>query len=225
MLKSTDDEKSVRSIEKLMSVPNWTIFYQDSLVQLLSKMVVIAGIEAQVLAAANSGNFTGALLDAIGDIPDDAPDHPAALPVAFAMIGNLDAIAHYSLSINDMIVACRDRGDIQALFNALSVDSLISTMPFFQASLRWGQLAGDHSLGAEIFTAIRGPHKKRSIYPVLRWAEYLLRDQGALESCTQDEIHELIVMHLKLYGDDNQLKDSKKSLFMLFRKWQKEAGI
>jgi hypothetical protein len=211
--------------EKLMKISNWTPLYQDTLVELIAKITVVAGFGDQLIQAAASNQPIDALLDALQDFPDQVPEHPAAMPLAFAMIGNLDAIARYSRSINDMLRACRENGDIEALFDALSVDSYISTMPFFQAALRLSQLSGDADVAEEIFNKIKGPHKKRLVYPELRWAEYLLRDQGAFEACTQNEIHQLIVDHLKLYDDDSVLKDSKKSLFMLFRKWRKEAGI
>jgi hypothetical protein len=219
------DDQWWPAVERLMKVPNWTPFYQDTLVELLGKIAVVGGFSAQLIQAAASSQPVAALMDALDEFPDDAPEHPAAIPLAFAMVGNLDAIARYSRSVNDMLRACREEGDIDALFDALSVDSYISTMPFFQAALRLGQLSGDSDAAEQIFRSIKGPHKKRLVYPQLRWAEYLLRDQGAFEACTQDEIHELLVVHLKLYGDDVELKDSKKSLFMLFRKWRKQAGI
>lgn len=220
-----EEDRWLSAVEKLSAVPNWTVFYQDSLIELVAKIIAITGLQEKVMEALASSNAVDALLDAVGELPDEPPEHPAAIPLAMALVGNLDAIAHYSRSINDMIRASRERGEIRPLFDALSVDSLISTMPFFQAAIRLGQLAGDPSTAEAVLTAIKGPHKARLIYPVLRWAEYLLRDQGAFEACTQDEIHELLVVHLRLYDDDSRLKDSKKSMFMLFRKWRNEAGI
>jgi|GEM_PF-3408625 len=208
-----------------MKIPNWTVFYQDTLLELLGKIAVVTGTVDQLKEAAASANPIDAVAAMIDKLPDEAPEHPAAMALAFAMVGNLDAIARYSRSINDMFRACREKGDIEALFDALSVDSCISTMPFFQAALRLGQLTGDSEAAEAIFARIKGPHKKRLVYPELRWAEYLLRDNGAFEVCTQDEIHELLVEHLKLYDDDSKLKDSKKSLFALFSKWRKQAGI
>ena len=141
------------------------------------------------------------------------------------MIGNLDAIARYSRSINDMLRISRENNDPKPLFQALSVDSYISTIGTVQAAMRLEQLSGSSQIADVVFKSIKGPHKKRLVYPKLRWLEYLLRDQNAFESCTQEEIHVLVVNHLKLYDDDTKKKDSKKSLFMLFRKWQQEAGI
>lgn len=220
----TDDAKWLEAFQKLLAVPNWTVFYQDTLLQLLEKMVVVSGLTGTLKEAAAASNPVAFLIDALDSIPDNAPDHPAALPLAFALIGNLDAIACYSRSINDMVRAAK-QGDIESLFAAVSVDSMVSTMPFFQAALRLGQLSGDHSMADQLFKAIKGPHKKRFEYPELRWTEYLLRDNGAFEACSREEIYTLVVEHLKLYDTEGGNEDAKAGLFKLFRTWQKQAGI
>lgn len=219
-----DEDKWWEAVQKLIPVANWTPYYQLTLVELLARIAVISGIADTLVAAVNSGAPATFLLDAFDDIPDIAPDHPEAIPLAFAMIGNLDAIARYSRSINDMMVACKE-GEIEALLQALSVDSYVSTMPLFQASMRLGQLSGDSSAAEDVFKAIRGPHKKRADYPDLRWAEYLLRDQGAFASCSKEEIYELIVERLAIYDPKGEKKDAKSALFKLFRTWQLQAGI
>ena len=222
---SDDPEHWVKSVAELMKVPNWTIFYQDSLQVLIAKIAVVAGFSEQLVEAANSEDPAAEFLKSFKNIPEEAPDHPAALPLAFAMIGNLDAIARYSRSINDMIEQCKSTNDVSPLFDALSIDSAISTMPFFQAALRLGQLSEDPSSAEEIFRRIKGPHKKRLDLPKLRWAEYLLRDQGAFETCTREDIYELCVEHLKVYDPSGTKRDAKAALFSRFRTWQKEAGI
>lgn len=191
---------------------------------LLAKIAVVAGLGPKLAEAVNASNPAAFMLDAVDVLPDEAPDHPAALPLAFAMIGNLDAIACYSRSVNDMIEQARN-GDAEALFAALSVDSMVLTMPFFQSALRLGQLSGDASFAEQVFAAIKGPHRKRFEYPELRWVEYLLRDQGAFEACSKQEIYELVVEHLKVYDVSGVKEDAKAGLFKLFRTWQKQAGI
>lgn len=219
------DERSWNdAFEKLISVPNWTHFYQDSLLVLLAKVAVVSGLSPKLAEAVDAPSPVSFLLDSVDHLPDEVPEHPAALSLAFAMIGNLDAIACYSRSINDMIEQAKN-GDIDSLFAALSVDSLVSTMPFFQAALRLGQLSGDPSAAAEVFAAIKGPHKKRFEYTELRWVEYLLRDQGAFDVCSKQEIYELLVEHLKIYDISGQQEDAKAGVFKLFRSWQKQAGI
>ena len=156
-------------------------------------------------------------------IPDELPDHVLAMPVAWALHANLEAIARYSRTVNDMLAAAM-RDDEQALFDALSVDSHLVSLPGCLAALRLGQLYRDDSFADAVFKAIKGPHKRRLVYPKLRWAEYLLRDGGAFDACTEDELFDLIVVRLKLYGGDAEHKDAKKALFSLFRKWRKEAG-
>jgi hypothetical protein len=219
---ASSEDKWLASVQKLMAVQNWTPFYQITLLELLGKMASLTGILDELVEALKAPDPTAAILDI--EVPDDPPDHPAAMPLAFAMVGNLEAIARYSRSINDMILACRG-GDLQALFDALSVDSYVSTMAFFQAAMRVGQLSGDAEAAASIFKSIRGPHKKRFDYPELRWTEYLLRDQGAFEACTREEIYDLVVVHLGIYDPAGKKKDSKAALFTLLRAWQKQAGI
>ena len=219
-----DEQKWCDALAKLMAVPNWTVFYQDSLLVLLSKISVVAGFSSKLSEAVSADRPVAFLLEAANELPDEAPDHPAALPLAFAMIGNLDAIACYSRSINDMVEQAKN-GDVAVLFSALSVDSTISTMPFFQAALRLGQLSGDTSFAEDVVASLKGPHKKRYEYVELRWAEYLLRDQGAFEACSKDEIYELVVEHLRLYDKSGTKEDAKAGLFKLFRTWQKQAGI
>lgn len=218
-------EVAWRRISKLASVPNWVTLYNCPLLDLFGKFMAVTGTaEAIQKAAASSDPYT-AIAEAIGAIPDEAPDHPAALPLAMACVANLEAVAHYSRTIYDMLTALRERANFDALGQALSIDSVVITLPICQAMLRYGQLSADTSFAQELLGAVTGPHKKRLVYPKLRWAEYLLRDCGAFDACTQDEIYELVVVHLKLYGDDAEHKDAKKSLFALFRKWWKEAGI
>ncbi len=220
----SDEQKRAEALAKLIAVPNWTVFYEDTLVLLLAKIFAVSGLAPVLHEAVDAPSPTSVLREAVDAMPDDAPDHPAALPLAFAMIGNLDAIACYSRSINDMIDSAK-KGDVGSLFAAVSVDSMISTGAFFQATLRLGQLSGDPTAAEALFRAIKGPHKKRFEYPELRWVEYLLRDQGAFEACSTEEIHELVVEHLKVYDVTGQNEDSKAALFKLFRTWQKQAGI
>ena len=219
-----DEEKWLESVQKMLQVPNWTVFYQDNLNTLLAKLIAVTGLSDAVVAASRSADPAHLLLDSLDTLPDEPPEHPAFMPLAFAMVGNLDAIARYSRTINDMFESAK-RGDISSLFVALSVDSMISTMPFFQAALRLGQLSGDATAAEEIFKTIKGPHKKRLAYPELRWTEYLLRDQGAFHASTKEEIYKLVVEHLRVYDVKGAKDDSKAALFKLFKTWQKEAGI
>lgn len=220
-----DPEVTWRRISKLASVPNWVTLYNCPLLELFEKFVVVTGTSEAIQRAAASADPYATIAEAIGATPDEGPDHPAALPLAMACVANLEAVAHYSRTINNMLSAFRERADFDALGQALSIDSVVITLPICQGMLRYGQLTADSSFAQELLGALTGPHKKRLVYPKLRWAEYLLRDVGAFDACTQDEIYELVVVHLKLYGDDDEHKDAKKSLFALFRKWWKEAGI
>lgn len=223
--KSRDPANWLESIEKLATVPNWVLLYDRTLVELVARLVSITGTTEALVKAAQEGRVVDGMLEALDDLPDEAPNHPDAMPLAFAMIGNLQAIAIYSRTVNDMLKSCRETGDLSSLFDAVSVDSIVITLPFFQAALRMGQLSGDATAANDIFSAVKGPHRKRLIYPELRWAEYLLRDQGAFEACSKEDLYDLIVVHLKLYDPTASKLDPKAGLFKLFRSWQKQAGI
>ncbi|MFT3806054.1 hypothetical protein [Arenimonas sp.] len=224
MFDGLSEQQLKNGVTKLAEIPNWVGFYQLSLVQLIAYMLVESGFKDELLRAAQSDDPISVVTSLIESLPEEAPEGSKAIPAAFAMIGNLDSISRYSRSINDLLRDAREKQDVGAIFKALSVDSYISTLPAIQVVMRMGQMAGDGSFAEVVFKAIRGPHKKRQVYETLRWAEYLLRDQGAFLACSQDDIHDLIVNRLHLYDDDTKKKDSKKALFMLFRKWQKEAG-
>jgi len=94
-----DDEKIGAFVGKLVQVPNWINFYNDTLVELIAKIAIAAGLSDKLIAGATSAEPTVEILNLIDELPDEAPEHPAAMPLAFAMIGNLDAIATYSRSI------------------------------------------------------------------------------------------------------------------------------
>ena len=83
------------------------------------------------------------------------------------------------------------------------------------------QFQGEHVALAEFLGIVaQGPHKGRIPYQELRWMEYLLREQGAFRACKQQEIFDLLVRDLKVYGNDSDHADAKKALFALFRKWR-----
>src|SRR5688572_5334234 len=94
-----DEEKWWETVQELIPVANWTSYYQLSLIELLARIAVVSGVGDTLVAAASAKDPTSFILDAVESIPDTPPDHPEAIPMAFAMIGNLDAIARYSRSI------------------------------------------------------------------------------------------------------------------------------
>lgn len=223
--KWTSEEEWFAAVAKLAVIPNWTGYYQISFLQLIGKLADVSGISDSLISAFRSDDPVGEVLEIMGSMPDDPPDHPEARSIALAMVGNLDSIARFSQSINDLLLAFREKLDIDALFKAISVDSLLTTMPFVQAALRVGQLSADSSAASDLFKAAKGPHKKRMEYPELRWLEYLFRHAGAFSSCSREEIYRLVSEHLRLYDPMGRQEDGKAALFSLFRAWQIEVGI
>lgn len=217
-------ERYARIVRFFSSVPNWANYYTRPFLELLGVVVGSAGLSEVVASAAKSPEPQIAFIDAASTTPLKEGLSPSVMSAAFAMIGNMEAIGRYSMSINDMLRLAAERNDPQLIRQAISVDAYVLTLPMVIAQLRIGQMFGDMS-GPEIFiSGLRGPDKRRAVYTKLRWLEYLLREMGAFEACTEAEIHDLVVTRLGLYDDDTKLGDSKKALAALFRKWQKAAG-
>jgi hypothetical protein len=208
--------------------PHWGQFYQLTFAQVVALMGQITGTIDLIVDAANSEYPSDLLVGELSSRLDasEPGDDPRTLPLVLTLIANLDSIARYSLGVNDLLRRASRNGCVESLARAASMDTGVLALPQAQLLMKSLQMSGSTKELASFLQAVaHGPHKTRLVYPELRWAEYLLRDQGAFDNCTQDEIHELIVVHLKLYDDDSKLKDSKKALFMLFRKWRKESGI
>lgn len=218
---SEEPDNLEERLKNLAAIPNWVELYRRPLLEIFAMIAVVTNTVPDLEHVAASEDKIEALAKMVKAIPDEVPDHPLGMPLAWVLLANLDAVARYSRTVNDMLAAAA-RGNGQAFFDALSVDSQLVSLPGCLAALRLGQLHRNHFFAEAVFASIRGPHKRRSIYAKLRWAEYLLRDQGAFEACTQDELYELLVIRLELYGEAEH-KDPKRSLFELFRKWKKAA--
>ena len=213
--------------KRVAAAPHWGQLYGLSLTQLLALLLKMTGTVDAFLSIAKSSNATEALLR---DFPAELekvelPDDPLAIPAILALIANLDSISRFSLTIHDLLERVKERHCVLSLARAASVDTGVLALPPAQLYMRSLQMAGETEALATFLRSVGGgPHKGRDVFLELRWAEYLLRDQGAFEECTFGEIHDLLVKRLRLYEDDGTLKDSKKSLAMVIRKWRKEAG-
>lgn len=222
---STNPDSFGRMVGYIASIPNWAHYYKYPTMTLLQMAIGAAGVSDIVASAAKDPEPQAAFIDAVNSLPDEGPEPSAAvMSIMFAAMGNAEAIASYSMSIYDMLKLSASRNDPKLIRRAISIDAYVLTLPLVISQLRIGQLIGNME-GPEFFTSgLRGPDKRRDVYTKLRMVEYLLREMGAFDSCSEREIHELVVDHLGLYDDDTRLGDSKKALFALFRKWQKSAG-
>lgn len=210
------------SVGNIVDIPNWAPLYELELVRLIAVLVTQSGFSKEFVAAAAGG--VGPLIDLSEQLSEGPAPSRDALPAAMAMLGNLEAISVYSRGINDMVKAAKE-GDLEALVQAASIDSYVLCFPFFLAGMRVDQLSGQSDFTNVVMRSLAGPHQRRYEYVTLRWAEYLLRDQGAFEACSREEIYVLLVEHLKMYDPSGTKKDPKAALFAMFKKWQKQAGI
>ena len=221
-----DPDQWANSFEKLVGIPNWVVLYEQDLLRLACTLIAHSGLEDGFVQAARAGG--DALLQFVETLaeipPPDEKTLADTLPAAMAMLGNLEAIAVYSRSVNDMVKAAK-AGDYAALGEAVSIDAYVLCFPFFLAGIRIDQLSNQTEFAKDVFRAVCGPHRRRYEYSTLRWAEYLLRDQGAFEACSREELYILLAHHLKLYDAAGTQEDAKSALFAMFRKWQKQAGI
>lgn len=213
--------------ERLAQGPSWAHLYQLPFEQVIALFAKMTGTLELIIESARSDCPSDAVMR---DLPvalesQELPSDPLALPLILVLIANLDSISRYSLTINNLMERVRHHQCVESLSRAASVDTGVLALPQAQLFMRSLQIAGEYRELSDFLRSVgSGPHKGRAVYQELRWAEYILRDQGAFESCTHDEIHDLIVYRLRLYDDDRKLKDSKKSLFMVFQKWWREGG-
>lgn len=205
--------------------PNWANYYLVPFEHLLAKFAIIAQVE-QVLLATAAEEFPADHVGALQSHLDSAEPNDAReiVPLIFALIANLEAIGLFSLSMTDLMNRVRETGCETSLLRAASIDSGVLSLPpaqFYFKALQFCGMSGE--LARALKCVARGPHKRRAPYQELRCLEYMLREQGAFEACTQVEIHSLLVDHLGVYGNDDEHENSQKALFALFRKWRKEA--
>lgn len=210
--------------KKVAASPMWAHYYLEPFEVLLARFAVLASA-GEVVKSIASKEFPadhvdaelGAHLEAV-----DSPDDPKLIALLFALMANLDAIALFSCTMSDLVLQATKNGLLQPLARAASVDVGVLSLPGAQLAMKAMQLGGDSTMLLDFLSHVgQGPHRARSPYQEVRWVGYLLREQGAFECCSHDEIHELIVNGLGIYGGDMEHKDSKKALFALFRKWRR----
>lgn len=218
--------KSLDYVSKRFSEVSWWPLYELSFSEFAVFQADIMGLNEVLRAAANSESPSDAFLSLISEFDfEETPPRGReveGIAVAIVMMKNLESVAHYALSMHDLIaqVSASNHG-MAALRRAASIDIAVFALPRVQALLSAMQIAGSaerKSLLSVQRSAALGPHKNIK-HRELRWLEYILRDRGAFDVCSQDEIHDLLVNGLRLYPDEDAAS-SKESLFKLFGKWR-----
>jgi hypothetical protein len=212
---------------KLAQNPAWAHYYLEPFATLVARFAILSGTGGVISRIAQDefpadrleAELTPALEHA------EPSDDSALIPLMFALLANLESIARYSCTMSDLIRRFRERACVHSLARAASIDVGVLALPATQILLKSLQLAGDSASLADFLRGIaQGPHQARAPYQELRWIEYLLREQQALGVASNEDIYQLVVHGLRIYGDDSEHKDSKKALFALFRKWQREQA-
>jgi hypothetical protein len=212
--------------EELGKNPTWANFYLQPFVHLLARFAVMSNTAEAITELAKrefpSDHVKDELYSKLDEV--EPPDSPLLIPMFLAVLGNMESITRFSCTLDELLVKAA-AGDVDALAKAASIDTGVLSLPICQLPLKLLQLTREHSsLRAFLASVAQGPHQGRIPYQELRWVEYLLREQGAFEACTQTDIYELIVDGLKVYGDDSDHRDAKKALFATFRKWRKQLA-
>ena len=214
-------------LAELAKAPNWAVYYQESFETVMARFFIMTQSVEMIskLAEQEFPSDTAKLEVDEYFKGKETSEHPQFLSLFFAMQGNIEAITRFSCTMNDLLKRFENDQCIESLAKAASIDTAILSLPASQRLMKFLQFSGKTEALLEFFRFVgKGPHKTREPYQDLRWAEYLLREQKAFDVCSQDEIFDLLVNGLKIYGNDGEHKDSKKALFMLFRKWRKESG-
>jgi hypothetical protein len=216
-------------VSRLDGAPAWWHLYTISFEEFGVFQTKVMGIANIVAAAAATDSPTDDFVREMKNVklPDAPPEElkDEAMAAAFVLQTNLEAIAHYSLSMHELAARFSpDKGGLKAIQRAAGIDVSVLALPKAQSVLRALQLKSpdESKLFSTLMRApVKGPHGNIA-HRELRWIEYIIRERGAFESCTQEEIHDLLVNRLHLYPDD-ETSSSKESLFKLIRNWRRAA--
>lgn len=220
-------EDAAKFWRELAKSPTWAHYYQESFTTLIARFVALAKA-GDVVRSMAQREFPA---DHVDDLEAHLGEHdppsecPELIGLLFALMANLEAIALFSCTMNELLLRAQSHACFQSLARAASIDVGVLSLPNAQFAMKAMQLVGETELLSEFLGAVaQGPHKGRIPYQELRWMEYLLREQGAFRACSQQEIYDLLARDLKVYGDDREHPDAKKALFALFRKWRLELA-
>jgi hypothetical protein len=134
---------------------------------------------------------------------------------------SLQCMQTYSVSLNDLLQRVKDGNDL-AFRRAVGIDPTIIQAPTMQRRLAFAVIEKDKKFLSLYRAAIaNGPHKARATYSELRLVELMMRELGAFKNLSQEEIHDVVVSDLRLYGRKDS--DNLKGLFALIANWRKDA--
>lgn len=162
------------------------------------------------------------------DQDDDKPHNEAfemgeVVALAYSVWRTFVSMATYGRSISSLLEEVRERGDRDALFNAVRMDRAVIGCPTVMNAIAKAQISGDKEFFRGLAKALKGPGK-RQMAPLnrMRFAFLLLREMG-VDDLTQAEVESLIVDKLGVYAPGTG--DAKKNLWPHYTKSRKLRSI
>lgn len=207
----------------------WAPLYEFPFLFLLAIFLDLSELGELVHNAAEQPDPQGAWLEIANTELKacEAPEYfeenlPLFIPLLFACLGNVDAMAQYSQSMCDLVARAKG-GDDEALFRAVAVDSAVLGAPSIALRITKAAVADDKDFFNQLAKAITRtrPRRPKPEYDELRYMVEVVKDgEGANLNHTQ--LYELFVNQLKLYPDAGE--DPLAALKKLLQKRDKTTG-
>lgn len=149
----------------------WAHLYEVPFLQFLSAYLSVAGLCKVVTGAAAADNPVQAMFalpDEIEDIDWSGGDGGGftrgdLLGYLHALAGNLECLLIYGSYLNDLVAEAK-RGDLNALYKAIRIDTSVVTGPTARNLLSVAVITGDREFIDEIRKAMSGKTDKQSKY-------------------------------------------------------------
>lgn len=134
---------------------------------------------------------------------------------------NLKSVSTYSVSMNALVARVR-QGNDASFFKAVRIDPSVIQAPTMARRLAFAQIQHDRKFLSLYRSAInKGLDKRREVYADLRLIHTVLGEIQHFGKLSRDEIHDVVVNDLRLYGKKDS--DTFKNLFALMDTWKRES--
>ncbi|MEX2492303.1 MAG: hypothetical protein WD425_11130 [Nitrospirales bacterium] len=212
-------------------LPPWSIYYELPYTHFLGVFFKCIGMFEIVDQLQKQEDPYGAIIDWAESDPE-APDEMYNLPIEeqavflsifMAMLRNFESIQRHFLSLNHLIERAR-QGEDEALFDAVTVDSMVLSGPTASARIAEAEFYSDKrffDLLSKAITKTR-PRRPRQDLDDARYLIAVFDEAQTLAACSYEEIHDVLVEDLQVYPDD--IKDSFEGLKKLISRRKRPAG-
>lgn len=133
---------------------------------------------------------------------------------------SLECISIYSVPLNRLVERVRGGSD-EAFFQAITIDPGSVFAPSMARRLHFAMMRKEMAFLSRYRRSLDGPREDRKPYRDLRLVLRALEDCTAFQRLSRKQIHDVVVIKLKLYG--SPYSDSLKNLFSRFDDWRQES--